>query len=182
MKKLFFIAFLAAVLVVPVTGTIVGAQEADTTFIGPSQDRSGVDNEADQADSEYGSNLSFYAVPPCRLLDTRNQSFFPLSAGTYYYYVANLCGVPYPAAKAVSLNTAVTQATGPGNLRHFPYGTSLPGAAFMNYGPIPGLVALSNAGIVPICDTNTSNCANGDLYTFISRSCHFIVDINGYFR
>jgi hypothetical protein len=181
MKKLFFIGFLATILIIPTASTVVGAEEPNVTFLNNGPERTQADLEAAQEVSPYGSQLRFYALPPCRILDTRNFSGPPLPAGVYIYYAAGLCGVPFGPAKAISINTAVTQSTGPGNLRHFPYPDPIPGAAYMNYGPIPGLVALSNAGIVPICDTNTDACGAADLSTFISRATHFIVDVNGYF-
>lgn len=179
MKKLFFIGFLATILIIPTASTVVGAEESNFIFLENGEERTQADLEAAQGVSPLGSQLRFYAIPPCRILDTRDFGPRP-SAGTYGYFAAGLCGVPFGPAKAISINTAVTESAGAGNLRHFPYPDPIPGAAYMNYGPIPGLVALSNAGIVPICDTNTDIC-DVDLLTFISRATHWIVDVNGYF-
>jgi hypothetical protein len=126
--------------------------------------------------------VGFVGIDPCRLVDTR-QAGFPATYGT----PALVAGVPrnfdlnsqpncpgIPAGvEAYSLNFTVTNVQGPGFLKVFPQGGSVPAdISTLNY--IPGQ-NIANAAIVP---TGT----NGGI-TVISgvSGTDLIIDINGYF-
>jgi hypothetical protein len=83
------------------------------------------------------SALSFFSIPPCRVVDTRN------AAGPYggpaivantdrSFVFTGQCGVPV-GARAVVINIAVTLSTAGGDLRLFPTGSSLPLVSAINY-------------------------------------------------
>jgi hypothetical protein len=78
------------------------------------------------------------------------------------------------------VNIVATNANGMGNLRAFAYGDVLPFAATLNYGIIPGLNAISNAAIIPICNADDSPCPL-DLSIWVSTTTDVIVDVMGYF-
>ena len=128
-------------------------------------------------------DLVYTPVQPCRLIDTRlsKGGLGPIIGGTQRdFSVAGLCDVPSGTAKAVMINIAAVNATGMGNLRAFAYPKPKPFAATLNYGIIPGLNAISNAAIIPICDTDVSACF-WDLSIWVSTTTDVVVDVMGYF-
>jgi hypothetical protein len=129
-------------------------------------------------------DLVYNPVLPCRIIDTRisQGGAGPIIGGTQRNFsVAGLCGVPLGSAKAVMINIAAVNATGMGNLRAFAYPESVPFSATLNYGIIPGLNAISNAAIIPICDTDMYACPQ-DLSIWVSTTTDAIVDVLGYFE
>lgn len=116
--------------------------------------------------------LWFYAVTPCRVLDTRwapgplggpslaGARDFPLSSGS--------CGLP--AANVHSLNVTVLPRQSLGYLTVWAVGTAQPLASTLN--SIDGSVT-ANAAIVPATD--------GKISAFAAGATELIVDVNGYF-
>jgi hypothetical protein len=123
--------------------------------------------------------LSYYSVPPCRVVDTRN------AAGPYggpaivananrTFVFAGQCGVPV-GARAVVLNIAVTQSTAGGDLRLFPAGAALPLTSAINY----------NAGKTRADDAIIQLGSGGDLTVHCdqpSGTVQVILDVAGYFQ
>jgi hypothetical protein len=122
-----------------------------------------------------GGGLNFYAVPPCRLVDTRNPvgafggpvmsggstRTFPLSSGS--------CALPNNAA-AYSLNTTVVPSGVLGYLSIWPAGSSQPVVSTLN--ALKGQV-VANAALVP--------SVGGSVKVFVSDTSHVVIDVNGYF-
>jgi hypothetical protein len=169
MKKLFLIGFLAAILLIP---AIVMAEEYT---IGEPRDVTG---EFEEGAPINWTNLWYETVTPRRCFNTQLLYGIILSNSTVSARLNTLCGIPWPKAKAVHINMAVFNASGPGNLRAYAWGDPIPFAATLNYGSIPGLFAISNAAIIPLC--GLSSCSY-DIKFWVSRSCNFIVDAMGYF-
>ena len=122
--------------------------------------------------------LSFYAVTPCRAVDTRNPALggpTPVAAGAdRVFTLAGACGIPL-TAKAVSLNLTVTQPTAQGNVRVYPAGTLFPLVSTVNYG----------AGQTRANNAIASLSAFGEVAVRCSQASgtvHVIVDVNGYFE
>ncbi len=119
--------------------------------------------------------LSFFAVTPCRVVDTRQGAGGPVVAGTdrTFTIVGGTCAVP-ATAKAVSLNVVVTQPSAPGNVRLFPAGAAVPIASTVNY----------SAGQTRANNTVVALSAGGQLTARCqpSGSTHLILDVNGYFE
>jgi hypothetical protein len=119
---------------------------------------------------------AFYAVAPCRVVDTRNaaQGAPALVANTSRSFaIAGSCGVP-ATAKAVSVNVTVTGPTGSGDLRLYPSGTTLPLVSAINYAAgrtraNSAVVALGTGALTARCDQAVG-------------TVHFILDVNGYFE
>jgi hypothetical protein len=131
----------------------------------------------------YADGLNYAAVEPCRIIDTRisQGGSGPIIGGTQRdFLAAYLCNVPFGPAKAVMINIAATNSTASGNLRAFAYPESVPFAAVLNYGSIPGLNAISNAAIIPICNNDIQSCSF-DLSIWASRTTDVVVDVMGYF-
>ena len=122
---------------------------------------------------------SFFTLTPCRLVDTRNPygplAGPPLAAGTERMFtLAGTCSIP-ASAKAVSLNLAVTQPTGSGNLRLYPAGVATPLVASLNY----------SAGQTRSNNAIVSLDATGRLAAYCAQAggtAHLIIDVNGYFE
>jgi hypothetical protein len=113
-------------------------------------------------------------------VDTRNPAGPlggpPLVGGaSRTFALAGACGIP-PAATAVAVNLAETNAEGSGHLRIFPAGASLPNVAAINFGS--GQTRSNNA-ILPLG-------AGGAITVFagIGDGLHvdFILDVVGYFE
>jgi ELWxxDGT repeat protein len=125
----------------------------------------------------------FYTVEACRVADTRQipgpSGGPPVAASTTRTFpIAGLCGVP-PTASAVALTLTVVDATGLGNLRLFPAGsTTYPGASALNFPPAQargsnGIFRLGISGGLSVrCDMAL---ASGGV-------AHVILDVRGYFE
>jgi len=121
----------------------------------------------------------FFAVPPCRIVDTRNPNSTnggPIMGNNSQrdFIVRGICGVP-TSAKAVSLNVTITAATQPSFLTLWPSGGTRPVVSTINF--TPNDPALANGAIVGL-STNTN-----DLSVFNSSgNVHVILDVTGYFQ
>jgi ELWxxDGT repeat protein len=125
---------------------------------------------------------AFYTVTPCRLVDTRDAPA-PLGgpalvAWTDRSFVLVLarpeCNIPLTAS-AVSLNIAVTQPAGAGNLRVLPTGGLMSTVSAINYAAGQtrannAVVALGYGGAVTVRPSQSTG------------TTHFILDVNGYFE
>lgn len=121
----------------------------------------------------------FYAVAPCRVVDTRN----PVSTNggpifgqgtTRSFAIRGNCGVP-AAAKAVSLNVTITGATTSSFLTLWPSGGARPNVSTIDFAQTD--VALANGAIVGL-STSAS-----DLSVFnVDGNVHVIIDVTGYFQ
>jgi hypothetical protein len=122
--------------------------------------------------------LSFYAVTPCRAVDTRNPALggpTPVAAGTdRVFTLAGACSLP-ASARAVSLNLTVTQSTTQGNVRIYPAGSPLPLSSTVNYA----------AGQTRANNAITALNASGQVAVRCSQASgavHVVLDLNGYFE
>lgn len=136
--------------------------------------------------------LQYYAVTPCRLVDTRNPNGpqgGPILGGTQTrsFPVAGLCGIP-TTAKAASLNVTTVGTTGSGNIRFWPFGTPMPLVATMNFDA--GEPAIANGAIVPLGPYNptvpgnpaTNNSVSAYLAIGVGFTAHVVIDVTGYFQ
>jgi len=116
---------------------------------------------------------SFFAITPCRAVDTRATS--PLGQGQQRNFaIRGVCGVPTTAA-AVSINVAVTGATTASFLTLWPTGGPRPNVSNINFTAADQ--SLSNGAIVGLGTPPT------DLAVFnASGSVHVIIDVTGYFQ
>jgi hypothetical protein len=118
-------------------------------------------------------NAPFFALAPCRLIDTRSTT--ALAAGaTRNFTVAGQCDIPL-SAKAVSINVTATQPVAAGNLVVFPVGIPLPPTSTINYRA--GQTRANNA-IVQLG-------ADGGIQVFANQAAgtvHLILDVSGYFE
>lgn len=122
---------------------------------------------------------SFYTVPPCRILDTRNPAGPyggpSLTSGVQRLFsVPGICGIP-ASAEAVAVNVTVIGATESGYLTFYPGGQAVPAVSTINF---PPAIGLANSAVLPVS-------AEGVLGVrpFVEGvgQVHLIVDVAGYF-
>jgi hypothetical protein len=119
----------------------------------------------------------FYAVPPCRIADTREPPGTPLFANVARQFpVTGSCGIS-PDARAVALNITAIEPTDLGNLRVHPGRTSAPLASVVNF--VPGRTRAGHA-IVPV-GTNGHVTVQCDMPTGSTGATHLVLDVYGYF-
>src|SRR5664280_2619268 len=126
-----------------------------------------------------GSTLAFYTLPPCRVADTR-QDTFPPGLGSPYLtggqerpfpiLNATACNIPSSAA-AYSLNFTVVPHGPLGYLTVWSTGGSRPNVSTLN--DIPGQ-NIANAAIVVAG-------ASGEVSVYPTNDTDLVIDINGYF-
>jgi len=122
------------------------------------------------------TQLQFYPITPCRVLDTRNATG-PLGgpelvAGQErdFPILSSSCNIP-PTAQGYSLNFSVVPDVKLGHLTAWPTGQPQPNVSNLND---PTGTVTANAGIVQAG-------TNGSISTYVTDQTHLIVDINGYF-
>jgi hypothetical protein len=125
----------------------------------------------------YDARTSFYTVPGCRVLDTRQTgSAFPsLAANTVRSFpVAGLCGIP-PSAQTVVVNVTVTGSTADGSLTVFRPSTPVPLASNLNYraGATRAVMALAPLGSLGEISIQCSQA---------SGTSDLVLDVLGYFE
>lgn len=131
---------------------------------------------------ELARPLAFVAITPCRLVDTRPASAFPIGYGAPALVAnatrdfdlnsaAHCPGIPADVG-AYSLNVTVTETLGPGDIRIWPTGDF---ALVSTQNWAAAGVSLANAAIVPAG-------TNGAVTVQTAGSgTHLIIDINGYY-
>jgi hypothetical protein len=122
----------------------------------------------------------FYALAPCRLLDTR------LAAGPWggpavppaserVVVAAGRCGIP-ATAKAISINATAVAPAARGNLRFFPGDATAPEASALNFAR--GQTRANNA-VVGMASSGSGTFA---LKNSSTASVHVVIDVSGYFE
>ena len=119
--------------------------------------------------------LPFFALLPCRLVDTRGNApliggYLP-SATVRSYTLTGVCNVP-ANAQAISLNATVVNPAGPGFLTLWPQGAAFPPVSTLNY--LAGQTIM-NAAVVPLSVGGGISMALG-----VSGG-DVILDTNGYY-
>ncbi len=124
----------------------------------------------------------FYALTPCRIVDTRNPDGPTggpaLAGGTIRSFpITGSCGVPADAT-SVEVNVTVVMPTASGDLRLFPSGITPPLVATINFSA--GQIRSNNA-IVGLTGTIPGSV---DVQTDLAGAgaSHFVLDVTGYFK
>lgn len=147
------------------------ALSAGTAIVGAHLDGDGFGS----AYAFEGIDGSFFALTPCRIVDTRNAVQGPALEGGVIRTVpfAGVCGVP-PWAKAVAVNVTVTQPTVGGSLVLYEAGTSSPGTSNISF---KASANRANNGVVRL----SVNGAADALAFLPGGTVHLIIDVVGYF-
>ena len=133
-----------------------------------------------------GGPFVYYAVTPCRVVDTRNATGTDggpaLTANqTRSFQVQGKCGVPVGAA-AVTLNVTVVSpslSTTGGFVTLFPSGGGIPTVSTINFTNTDS--ALANGAIVPVSTSATDLSVFFNAYNLGSGTVHLVLDVTGYF-
>jgi hypothetical protein len=129
---------------------------------------------------EAHAQYSYYALNPCRVVDTRNANSVDggpamQSATQRSFAIRGVCGVP-TTAKAVSLNLAVAGMTSQGYVTLWPSGQTQPVVSSINFtGTEP---ALANGAIVGV----STNAQDLSAFNGSNSAIHIIIDVTGYFQ
>jgi hypothetical protein len=130
--------------------------------------------------AEAQTGLQFFAVTPCRAVDTRTGFGGIVPASTERKYtMKGICNVP-ASAKAVSVNVTVVGPTQDGFFALWPTGGVYPGISTINF--LAGEPALANGAIVPIAVTVTPDLSAGYGTASGSGQSHLVLDVTGYFQ
>jgi hypothetical protein len=132
-------------------------------------------------------DLVYTPITPCRIVDTRNTAAGPIAGnGTRSFIAAGLsnftsqggsatdCGMSAQAPSALALNVTAVSPSFAGFATVYPFGTSRPETASVNYAAFQ---IINNAIITPI----PTPVASSDFTIYTFAQSHFVVDIVGYF-
>jgi hypothetical protein len=133
--------------------------------------------------AEGPSELRFYTITPCRVVDTRGQPdgehagpILAASPAERVFLIVPACGVP-AGAKVVSANVTVTAGSAAGSLRFYASDSTLPVSTTISFAAgktrANNTLLLLSAGDEPGRFTVRNDAAS---------EIHVIVDVNGYFR
>jgi hypothetical protein len=174
---------------VPTTGVVFGSSTSLTAVTGPHAGGP-VDVVVTNPDSQFGtlangytySGNSFFTVPPCRILDTRDApgpSGGPaLSPGSVRTLpVTGLCSVP-PTATSVAIMLAVVSPGDGGDIRLYPAGSSPPGTSAINFKA--GVIRANNG--VMLLGVSGQMSALLDMPPGSIATTHLVIDVYGYFQ
>ena len=129
-----------------------------------------------------GGPFKFFAVTPCRVVDTRGTTGVnggpSMPAGTTRTFtIKGMCGVPL-TAQAASLNVTIAGPTSGGFLTLWPAGANKPVVSTINWAI--GEIAIANGAIVPLASSATL-----DLSVFEggrAGQTDVVLDVTGYFQ
>ncbi|MDA8105303.1 MAG: hypothetical protein M0Z71_07940 [Nitrospiraceae bacterium] len=142
---------------------------------------------------DSSADLLFTPVAPCRIVDTRvaggridagtQRNFYVVGAAANFASqggTAGGCGIP-AGATAVMINYVAVGPAGPGDLRAWPYGSTMPNSSVINYAAYAGL-NLANGLVQPICDSTATTCTSDLTVQADVSSTHLVADVMGYYQ
>ncbi len=142
---------------------------------------------APKALGDLGRDLTYTPIAPCRVVDTRATALGAIAANSTRSFTvinsadfsaqggsATNCGTLGLNATAVAVNVTAVFPQGAGYATAFPFGTTQPGTASINYAT--GAI-VNNALTVQI--PNPLTTSDVSLYSFAQS--HYVIDIVGYY-
>lgn len=167
-----------------------GARVPDATVINGMRDRVDGPGDGSGAGGRFGDltqDVVYTPITPCRIVDTRGTGAGAIPAAAVRSFVAinsssftsqggsaTDCGTLFLAATAVAINVTAVAPAGAGYTTVYPFGTTLPLTASLNYSA--GAI-VNNSLIAQI--PNPLSSFDFTIYTFAQS--HYVVDIVGYF-
>jgi hypothetical protein len=128
--------------------------------------------------AEAQTGLQYFAVTPCRAIDTRPTG---VPSGPFLgFQIKGVCAIP-ATAKAVSLNLTIVGPTAEGFFSLWPFGGPFPVVSTINF--LAGEPAIANGAIVPLALVGTPdlNGVYGIGGTGVA-STNVLMDVTGYFQ
>jgi hypothetical protein len=121
---------------------------------------------------------SYFAVAPCRILDTRNTTILTNNTPRVVNIVG-LCGIP-STAKAVSFNVTAVSPTGSGKITLYPGNlTAYISGATVNFAPATS--PRGNDAVIQLATDGTGTLGIDAVVTGSPGQVHLILDVQGYF-
>jgi subtilisin family serine protease len=172
--------------------SVVVVSAATITAVTPAHAAGPVDVTVTNPDTKSGTlpggftylpPMKFYTVPPCRVIDTRAASPFPIgygppslpgNAAQRSFVLGGPCGIPSDA-RAVSTNATIWAPVTRGDMRVWAAGGGVPMTSMLNWEA--NILALANAGILQLG-------TGGAITVQIDGpgTVDLILDVNGYFQ
>lgn len=135
---------------------------------------------AQSAQAQTG--LQYFAVTPCRAVDTRSGNGGTIQASIFRgFVIKGVCGVP-STAQAVSLNLTIVAPTANGFFSLWPFGGPFPVVSTINF--VAGEPAIANGAIVPLAvvTAGTPDLDAGYGTGNGLGQTNAIIDVTGYFQ
>jgi hypothetical protein len=123
---------------------------------------------------------NYFAVAPCRILDTRNTTILT-SDQPRTITVAGNCGIP-STAKAISLNVTAISPTGSGKITLYPGNLTASWSgerSSLNFAPATSPRA--NSAVIQLATNGAGTMGINAVVTGSPGQVHLVVDIQGYF-
>jgi hypothetical protein len=177
-RNIVFLAVLVVLFAAERAEAQVGARVPNWTVPSASSSTDSTTPAHSRALGDVTIPMSFVAVTPCRIVDTRGPtgpygapSLSPGVSRNFALVSGPCTGLP-ASIGAISLNITVTNTAGPGFIKIYPQGGSAPVVSTLNY--VAGQT-IANAAIVP--------AAAGGGVTVVAgvSGTDLIIDVNGYY-
>jgi hypothetical protein len=135
--------------------------------------------------------IQYYALTPCRIVDTRNPSGTLGGPALADNQMRNVpvqgnCGVPI-GAKAVSINVTTVDPSARGYLTLYPLGVAKPNTSWVNFNPVVPVIA--NGGIVQLGTVGGFVTDDLSVYAKVQTiapapagKVHMVLDVTGYYQ
>jgi len=123
---------------------------------------------------------SYFAVVPCRILDTRNTTILT-SDQPRLITIAGNCGIP-STAKAISLNVTAISPTGSGKITLYPGNLTASWSgerSSLNFAPATSPRA--NDAVIQLATNGTGTLGINTVVTGSPGQVHLVIDVQGYF-
>jgi hypothetical protein len=123
---------------------------------------------------------NYFAVAPCRILDTRNTTILT-SDQPRIITIAGNCGIP-STAKAISLNVTAVSPTGSGKITLYPGNLTASWSgerSSLNFAPATSPRA--NSAVIQLATNGAGTLGINAVVTGSPGQVHLLVDIQGYF-
>lgn len=126
--------------------------------------------------------LQYFAVTPCRAVDTRIGNGGTVPASTERRFaMKGVCGVA-ATAKAVSVNLTIVTPSQDGFVSLWPSDGQFPTGSISNINFLAGEPAVANGAIVPIAAVGTPDLSSGYGTATGSGQVNLVIDVTGYFQ
>jgi PKD repeat protein len=139
--------------------------------------QSSVSRKVSVTDTAVAPAESYFAVAPCRILDTRNTTVLTNNVPRIITIAGN-CGIP-STAKAVSFNATVVSPTGSGKITLYPGNLAVSGSATLNFAPATS--PRGNSAVIQLATDGTGTLGINAVVTGSPGQAHLVLDVQGYF-
>lgn len=158
----------------------VGTYTVTLTVTDPLSRQSSQSRKVQVANDPVAPAENYFAVAPCRVLDTRNTTILTNNVPRVVA-IAGSCGIP-STAKAVSFNVTAVSPTGSGKIALYPgnLASTWSGAkSSVNFDPATSPRA--NSAVIQLATDGTGTVGINTAVTGSPGQVHAVLDVQGYF-